>query len=68
MSKPISDYIAAFHSRNGFTHGRMPQVDASAFDHAMLELLQRHCPDGLVRQSIQAKIIWGVPHSQASPQ
>ncbi len=61
FSQPLADYIAAFHSMNGFSRRRMPAADAAAFDQAVADLVRPYCPDGLVHLAAGATVAWGRP-------
>jgi hypothetical protein len=55
----VAEYIASFHARNGLAPNRMGD-SASKFA-ALAAILARHCPDGLVRLQVGARLIWGTP-------
>jgi SAM-dependent methyltransferase len=61
FSQPIDMHIESFHSRNGLSRERMPIDTAWDFDQSFRQLLDRHCPNGIVRLSVVANITWGVP-------
>jgi hypothetical protein len=56
----VAEYIASFHARNGLAPNRMGD-SASKFDAALAAILARHCPAGLVRLQVGARLIWGTP-------
>jgi hypothetical protein len=57
----IDEWVETFHARNGFSRDRMAADAASTCDTALRAAIGRFCPDGLVEQSIAARVIWGVP-------
>jgi hypothetical protein len=59
----IDDHISAMHSRNGFSHDRMDRTSAEAFDDSFRRLLDRDCPDGIVRLQTLVSVVWGHPAS-----
>jgi 8-oxo-dGTP pyrophosphatase MutT (NUDIX family)/SAM-dependent methyltransferase len=60
FTQTVAEYIASFHARNGLAPNRMGD-SASEFDAALVAILARHCPDGLVRLQVGARLIWGTP-------
>jgi SAM-dependent methyltransferase len=56
----IESYIEAFHARNGLARARMGPA-AEALDRELRAVLQRHCPDGVVRLQVAAEVLWGRP-------
>lgn len=67
FAQPVADYIAAFHARNGLARERMG-ASAAAFDATLAAILDRHCPDGVVRLQVGAGLIWGEPRGVAADQ
>lgn len=61
FAQSIDDHIESMHSRNGFSRDRMDKTMAAEFDRAFRQLLQRDCPDGIVRMNTVVKVIWGRP-------
>jgi hypothetical protein len=61
FSQSVDDYVESFHSRNGFSRERMNPESALAFDRALRDAVLRHCPDGVVRASLSALVVWGRP-------
>ncbi|MHC4549876.1 MAG: class I SAM-dependent methyltransferase [Planctomycetota bacterium] len=57
--QPLSGYLASFHSRNGFSRGRMGEERAKAFDREVERLVAPHCPGGIVHLQITALVCWG---------
>lgn len=61
IEQSADDYVESFHSRNGFSRERMNPESALAFDRALRDAVLRHCPDGVVRASLSALVVWGRP-------
>jgi SAM-dependent methyltransferase len=61
FAQSIDHHVESMHSRNGFSRDRMDRQAASEFDHRFRQLLQRHCPDGMVRLQSVVTIVWGRP-------
>jgi SAM-dependent methyltransferase len=59
--QPVDSYVESFHTRNGFSRGRMTLAAAEAFDDALRRLVVACCPDGVVRGQTQATVVWGTP-------
>lgn len=66
FSQSIDEHIESMHSRNGFSRDGMTPQAAEEFDAAFRQLLQRHCPNGIVRLPVTVTIIWGHPVSPDS--
>jgi SAM-dependent methyltransferase len=63
--QPIDDWVESFHARNGFSRDRMQPLAAQAFDAALRAAVLPYCPNGIVEQSIAARIVWGAPQNGA---
>jgi SAM-dependent methyltransferase len=61
MEQSVADYVESFHSRNGFSRERMSAESAAAFDESLRAAALRHCPDGVVRAPLTARVVWGRP-------
>jgi hypothetical protein len=61
VQQPIEGWVESFHARNGFSRDRMDADAAGACDAALRAAIAPYCPDGVVRQSVAARILWGVP-------
>ncbi len=61
FTQSVSDYIASFHARNGFSLDRMTSADAAAFDHEASAIVSAYAVDGLVTLYIHGDVIWGIP-------
>jgi len=59
--QPIDRFIDSVHARNGFSRERMPADDARGFDEQVRRLLTNHHPDGILRGTSVARIVWGRP-------
>jgi len=57
----VDDYVESFHSRNGFSRGRLSARRAGEFDHKLKTLVARHCADGAVPVSVRARVVWCRP-------
>lgn len=57
----INDYIASFHSRNGFSRDRMTPEQAEGFEQEAREILLKSHSDGVMRMQVVANIVWGIP-------
>jgi trans-aconitate methyltransferase len=66
FQQSIDTWVESFHARNGFSRDRMDAGAANACDAELRAAIRPYCPDGMVEQSIAARILWGVPRS--SPQ
>ncbi len=63
FQQPLTAYIEAFHSMNGFSRRRMSTAAAAAFDQAVADLVAPYCPNGLVQLAVGATVAWGRPSS-----
>ena len=63
FQQSLDAWVESFHARNGFSRDRMDAGAASACDAALRAAIQPYCPDGIVKQSIAARILWGAPWS-----
>lgn len=63
VEQSAGDYVESFHSRNGFSRERMSAGSAAEFDRALLAAVLRESPDGIVRASETALVVWGRPLS-----
>jgi SAM-dependent methyltransferase len=61
FAQSIDDHIESMHSRNGFSRDRMPAESAMEFDALYRQLLDRYCPEDVVRLQTVATVIWGYP-------
>ncbi len=61
FSQPVSEWVESFHARNGFSRDRMGKVEANACDTELRSAIQPYCPDGVVKQAVGARILWGRP-------
>ena len=61
FEQPLEDFVGAHHARSTLTRAH---IDAEAFDRDASAAIGEHCPDGVVRQSIIANIVWGEPLSR----
>lgn len=61
IEQSVADYVESFHSRNGFSRERMSAESAAAFDESLRAAALRHCPDGVVRAGLTARVVWGRP-------
>jgi hypothetical protein len=59
----LDAWVESFHTRNGFSRDRLDAGAASACDAALRATIRPYCPEGIVEQSIIARILWGVPQS-----
>lgn len=59
----VEDYIATFHTRNGFSPDRMTPEAREAFDAAVRTLVTPFAKDGRLTGVVQADIVWGRPLS-----
>ena len=66
FEQSVDDYVESVHTRNGFSRMRMAPADADAFDHALRALVLAHHPDGVVRGSTPATVVWGRPGPASS--
>ncbi len=57
----VDDYIASFHSRNGFSRDRMKPEMATAFDQEAKKILLEKYPDGVMSLQVVGNVIWGIP-------
>jgi len=57
--QPIDDWVESFHARNGFSRDRMDADAANTCDTELRMAIGPYCPDGVVEQSITARILWG---------
>ncbi len=60
FTQPVSSYIEAMHSRNGFSRERMGDDHMSAFDAEFHSLLLPFCPEGQVTLQVRGNITWGI--------
>jgi hypothetical protein len=63
FQQSLDAWVEAFHARNGFSRDRMDAGAARACDAELRTATRPYCPDGIVEQSIAARILWGVPRS-----
>jgi hypothetical protein len=63
FQQSLDAWVEAFHARNGFSRERMEAGAASACDAELRAAIRPYCHDGIVKQSITAQILWGVPRS-----
>ncbi len=63
--QPVDAYVESFHARNGLSRDRMNANAASEFDGMLLDLVSRHCPNGIVELQIMGRVIWGKPKPAA---
>jgi SAM-dependent methyltransferase len=63
VEQTLSDYVESFHSRNGFSRERMAASSAAEFDESLRGAVLRHEPDGVVRGTGSALVVWGTPAS-----
>jgi SAM-dependent methyltransferase len=63
VAQTVSDYVESFHSRNGFSRERMAASSAADFDESLRAAVLRHAPDGVVRGTGSALVVWGAPAS-----
>ncbi len=61
----VQAYVESFHARNGLSRDRMNANAASEFDGMLLDLVSRHCPNGIVELQIMGRVIWGKPKPAA---
>jgi hypothetical protein len=61
FSQSVDEHVESIHSRNGFSRDRMDVAAAVEFDDLFRRLLQRHCPDGVVRLQTVVTVVWGEP-------
>ena len=61
VQQSVDEWIYAIHSSNGFSRDRMDKAKATAFDQKLRGVMNRHCPSGVVEQTIGAEIIFGKP-------
>jgi hypothetical protein len=61
FSQSVDEHVESMRSRNGFSRDRMDVTAAAEFDHSFREVLQRHCPDGVVRLQTVISMVWGYP-------
>jgi SAM-dependent methyltransferase len=59
--QPVDEWVESFHARNGFSRDRMALDAASACDAELRAAIDRFCPNGVVEQSIGARVLWGDP-------
>lgn len=59
--QPVADWVEAIHATNGFSRERMGAARAAAFDQSIRQVMDKHCPTGVVEQWIGARIIYGKP-------
>jgi trans-aconitate methyltransferase len=57
----LEDYTESFHGRASFSRERMRAEDATAFDSALLELVQPFAVNGKIELSVSTEIVWGKP-------
>jgi len=57
----VDDYIASWHSRNGFSRERMHASSALEFDARVRELVMPYAQAGCLRYDVQVALAWGVP-------
>ncbi len=55
------EYIQSIHSRNGFSHERMHEEAANAFDDEVRQILSPFLHNGLFTRSVISRIVWGKP-------
>jgi SAM-dependent methyltransferase len=60
----IGEWVESFHARNGFSRDRMSAETASACDAELRAAVGPFCPDGVVEQSIAARVLWGAPEAR----
>jgi len=61
LEQSADDYVESFHSRNGFSRERMTAESAADFGRSLRAAVLRHAPDGIVRASLSALVVWGRP-------
>ena len=59
FAQSLDDYVESFHSRNGFSRERMGAAAADEFDRGVRVAVLAHAPDGIVRGSLSARLVWG---------
>ena len=57
----VQAYVESFHARNGLSRDRMETQALREFDEQLRDLVNRHCPDGVVELQIKGRVIWGFP-------
>lgn len=65
FTQTIADSVESWHSRNGLSRDRMSAEAAATFDSEVHAIMNRHCPDGIVRLQVQGHVIWGKPHGNS---
>lgn len=61
FTQSIDDYVESIHARNGFSRDRMTADAARAFDAEVIDLLNLHHTDGMIRGTNRSWITWGKP-------
>jgi SAM-dependent methyltransferase len=61
FSQSVEDYIASWHSRNGFSRERMNTSRALEFDTRVREIVMPYAQAGLLHYKVQVELAWGVP-------
>lgn len=61
--QPLTDYIEAFHSRNGFSKERMNAEQVTAFDAELHRLVSGFAHEGMIELQVYGQIVWGKPMS-----
>jgi hypothetical protein len=57
----VEDYIASWHSRNGFSRDRMRVSRALEFDARVREIVRPYVQAGFLHYEVQVELAWGVP-------
>jgi SAM-dependent methyltransferase len=61
FSQSVEDYIASWHSRNGFSRERMGVSSALEFDARVREIARPYVQAGRLHYEVQVEWAWGVP-------
>ncbi len=64
----VDDYIASFHSRNGFSRDRSGDALSDEFDAAMRPVIEPYASDGMLKLSLSARVQWGSPCAPVRPE
>jgi hypothetical protein len=56
ISQSVSDYVASFHARNGFSLDRMSAEQANAFDNEIISVLARNGYGSVVTGQVRFKV------------
>jgi len=59
----VDDFIAALHSRSGFSLKRMGLQNATEFDYQVRSLLSQFHSDGMLPLQVTASVTWGQPEA-----